>query len=156
MQTAAESESFKELVSGFKGFHKEVTTSFATLSTKNDELKSDLREALHFLRLFTTRHLHSRGTNPISTPQDAFENPVDDDDAGDKVLVEEEFANIHAYSQSKCVTPSPVTRVISQPYLKNEKKDIAYGTASVVDQVEANVAKEKNEEIGNSGGEVDG
>ena len=155
MQTATWSESFKELLYDFRGFRKEVTTSFATLSAENAELKSHLREALHFLHLFTTGHSHSHGTDPISTPQDAFENPVGDDDAGDEVLVKEEFADIHMYSQSKCVTPSPMTRVISQPYLKHEEKDIAYGATAMVDKVEANVVEEKNEEIGNSGGEVE-
>ena len=156
MQTAVGSEMLKGVILEFRLYQKELTTSFATLSAENAELKRHLREALHFLRLFTTGHSHSHGTDPVSTPQDAFENPVGDNDAGDEVLVEEEFADIHAYSQSKCITPSPMTWVISQPYVKPEEKENAYGTTSVVDKVEANVAEEKTEEIGNSGGEVEG
>lgn len=156
MQTAAGSASFKQLLSDFRGFRKEVTASFGKLSAENAELKSHLREMLNLLRLFTTGHSHSRGTDHVGTPEDAFENPVGDDDAGDEVLVEEEFSDMHAYSQSKCVTPSPVTRVVTEPALKVEAKDITHGTASVEEEVPANVSEKKNEESGNSGGDVEG
>ena len=72
----------------FRGFWKEVTNSFAMLSVENAELKSHLREVLHFLRLFTTGHSHSCGPDPVRTPQDAFENPIGNDDTSDEVLVE--------------------------------------------------------------------
>ena len=109
MQTTAGSEMLKEVVSEFKLFWKEVTTSFVMLSAENVELKGHLQEVLHLLRMFTTGQMHSWNTDLVSSPQDGVECTAGDDEVRDEVLVEEEFAGIHAYSQSKCVTPSPMT-----------------------------------------------
>ena len=51
-----------------------------------------------------------------------------DNEVCDEGLVEEEFVDIQAYSQSKCVTLSLVTRVFSQTEEKPKNRDSAYIT----------------------------
>ena len=103
----------KELLSQFKLFRDEVQISFAALSAKNNDLKTQLLEATKLLRLFTTAEGNFKGIFcPSCKSKDEF-IPTKSDDKGPKlynaifgnsdavrgdVLEEEEFPDIESYS----------------------------------------------------------
>lgn len=78
------------------------------------------------------------------------------DDVHGDGLLKEEFADIEAYSQSKCVTSSPMTLVFSQKEKKHEKIEGDYGTEGVIEMVHQLVSEESNVEFEKRDSDVQG
>lgn len=62
-------------------------------------------------------------------------------------LEEEEFADIEAFSQSKCVTPSSVTLLFSQKVKKQEQGEANDGTKGEIEKRETDVQEKRDANI---------